>query len=352
MKDIRRFSPLPLASLVLLAACQDPNPPPTQETSYRPFNETNYASQKARVGLYQSMATLVDSSTLSASQFGAFDVNLTAIPTTARCVPTTSPTSGSIAHLFLQESLCTEVIGSVQRHSYATGVGTDQLGQDMHFAITTGIQAGATAQTQVELKAAGERVLKTFERFFYEAIYDAMIERTPRGWDQAFGYFGASNDGTTAAGLAAQIRSGDARVRTSLERELFVQFIQGRQELESALQRAGKSPTDPNASIAPGESQTLDRLITQIDEKMLLSLAYATAGEWDEWINDTAERPVEYAEGVAFTAAIQDYIRSRDQTSYNQLRAILDKPEAEFTQTDAQQLVTLIETTFGIDATP
>lgn len=351
MQKTWRFTPLFLASLLPLTACQDPTPP-NQATSYRPFSESNYASQKARVGLYQNMETILTSATLSAAQFGTFDVNLDATPTTDRCVPATTPASGTIAGLFLQENLCAQVVGRVQQHSYATGVGTDQLGQDLHRAIATGIQAGAAAQTTAELEVAGQRVLKNFVRFFYEAIYDDLLRRTPRGWDEAFGYFGDSNSGTTAAGLAAQIRANDAKFRTSLERELFVQFIQGRQELDSALQRAGKSPTDPNASVAPGESQTLDRLIGQIDEKMLLSLAYAAAHEWDEWIDDPAARPAEYAEGVAFTAAIEDYIRSRNQTTYNQLRAALDKPEAEFTQSDAQQLVTLIETTFGIDATP
>ncbi len=320
-------------------------------TTYTPFSEANLEAQRARVALFEVITTMTDADTFGAASFGAFQVDLTAADGAARCQPRTAPASGTIADAFLQNELCLKVVTRKQDHGYAAGTGTDAVGKAMHALISQNLQAGAAAADKETAEAAGEVVKKTLLRFFYESVYHEMVARSPKGWDEAFAYFGRSADGTQEKGFAATAKKRDTNFGTSFSDDIFGLLIAGRAELQRAVNAKGLALDDATATLAVGESPELERVIEQIDKKMLLVLAYSSAREF---ATIATEPTIAFAEAAAFYRAIQDYLASKDMVRTAEVTALVDQGLVAFKDKpeSAQKAIALIESIFGIDATP
>jgi hypothetical protein len=340
------------ASALAPVGCGDgktTTPPPTMETTYRTFKDANYATQRAHVALYERLDALGDDPAFAAASFGAYDPDLTAATAAGRCAPRgAAPAVGTVADLYLSSSFCEKVAGASEAHTYGEGFGVDgALGARLHATIVGAIKAGGAAADADGRKVALETIAKTLLRYFYEGVAVEMFERYAKGWDEAFGFWGASNDLAMVQGVASVARKRDTNYMTSFERTIGQQFIKGRAEVASAYMKAGKSVDDTSASLKAGESPALDGIIADIDQKILLVFAYSAAREWDEWIDEPGERAKEYAEGVAFTGAIIDYVGSKDAAGATAMKAAL-KTADTFTQADAMTMITTIQRVFGI----
>ena len=322
---------------ITVAACGSP-PPVT--TTYEPFEPASYQSARAPLEFYSKVRSLGSASGFGRSSFGTFDVDFAGAPDT-RCTPRATPAAETIASAFLIGDACKQVLKLVERHPYGTGSGTTFLGEAIHKEVVTGIQAGAIADDDVALDVASERVKKSMLRYFYESVVDGTLRRSPRGWDQAFASWGNAMDGQGAFGLSLLAQGRDKSLKTTFEKDIFAMLLNGRRIL-------GQRGLTGDDSLKAGGSTELDKLVDDIDATLQLLFAHYGGGEFVAWQTEVSDRPAKYVEGSLIVRAIADAVKAKNPTQHAALMAALDKQTGAFSEADAQTIVRVLETTYGI----
>ena len=281
-------SVFPLFTLVFVVACNGGETDETDTSAtcgapYEPFLAANYEAQLQRVAAYEQIVATADASDFSASSFSA------------------------MATLYTTAELNAKVAGRTDDHAYAS---TPAIGASLDADIQEALTAGA-AGTDIDVQA--QIIEKTLQRFFALSVYhegrkaaDAALTaaEVAEGWDEGFGYFGVSNDGAIATGVARTLENRDLEFGLSLVDTAFNGLIDGRCALD----------TDDRAAALTA-LETVDRAI-------LTGLAASVVHEMDEYAVEADV--VKFREAELYWAAVKDATNEADAAAATTIQAELD----------------------------
>lgn len=270
-------------SLMLLAACGGDAPANDSGSSdalpcgapYAPFDAANYENQFLRVGAYEQIVALRKGDSFSAADFDAIEALYT----------DTAELQGKVQ-------------GRTDDHSYTTD---PAVGATLDGLITAAIAAGKADES---IAVQGQIIDKTLQRFFYLSVFhegmkaadDAnALEDMQIGWDEGFGYFGISNDGTTTEGIAATLQKRDDEFGLSLVDTAYNGLLDG---------RCGLAGDDTAAA--------LDALAS-VDLAIVQGFALSVVHEMDEYADDPL---IKGWEGKLYWDAVADYALSADAANH------------------------------------
>jgi hypothetical protein len=303
--------------------------PDAKPTTYTPFSASNMEAQQARVGLYQEIAAIRKDKAFDKTKCGDL---------------AGTPAAGTLAEVYTRADATAGVLrdkvkGRKDDHSYNAGA---TLGVTMDEVISKAL-ADCHAGT-LEAKLAGQLVDKTLQWFFYASVYHELVETLKAAepgekWDEAFGYYGRSPDGTASNGIAGTAAKRDTDYGLTLNNTIYDLFISGRDKVASK---------DTTGMTTSGED---------IDKNLLLIFAYSTAREFVELPGAATDldKAVKLAEGKAFFQIIEPYLEHSAKADADAIRAEIDKFDLAKPETvkdiNASDIVKKIETAFGIDVT-
>ena len=243
---------------------------------YEPFAATNYENQLLRVDAYEQIGAICDLDEISESDFAAIE---------ALYVDTAS----------LQE----KVQGRTDDHDYASVV---EVGASLDARIVHAIESGKSGSSPA---VQCQIVDKTLQRFFALSVFhegmksadpDRTLEEMQVGWDEAFGYLGLSNDGTTTKGVAHTLEKRDDEFGFSTTDLAFNGLLDGRCALESG---------DPSGA--------LDAL-ADMDHALLTGLALSIVHEMQVYGDDPL---VKGWEGALYWEAVSDWVQQLDADAHH-----------------------------------
>lgn len=313
--------PVCVAALAL-GACGDDGGTPqaadagAQSTEYEPFSADNFASQLARVAIYEEI--------VAARKAVGFDA--------AACGDLSSPAVGTLAEIYTRDDagggvLQAKVQGRKDDHQYNLDA---TIGADMDAVITTAISdcfTGALAP-----KLAGQLVDKTLQWFFYASVYHELvlgIAGAEDKWDEAYGYYGLGTDGDPR-GISVTLIKRDDNFGTTLSGTVLGLFIDGHDQ------------------IASGVLDTMGQTVDTMDKNLLVAFAYSAAREFVELPTDS-DPDVKLAEGIAFFNIIEAQMVDQAPADATYIRTQLDAASyATPTDIDAAGIASRIESAFGI----
>lgn len=260
---------------VVLAACDggetdDTDTSATCGAPYEPFSAANYENQLLRVAAFEQIVAIRKSEDFSSDSFAA------------------------IGTLYTTAELNAKVAGRTDDHAYAE---TAAIGAALDADITAAISAGAAG---TDIGVQGQIVDKTLQRFFALSIYhegrkaaDTALpaEEVAKGWDEGFGYFGVSNDGVTATGIAGTLAKRDEEFGLSLVDTAFNSLVDGRCALET---------DDRTAALAA---------LDAVDRSVLAGFAASVVHEMDEFAD---EPEIKFWEGELYWNAVRDATKDVD----------------------------------------
>ena len=287
-----------------------------QSTEYVPFSADNFASQQARVALYEEI--------VAARKADGFDA--------AACGDMSSPAPGTLAEIYTRDDegggvLQAKVSGRKDDHGYNSGA---PIGVEMDTIITSAITdcfAGTLAP-----KLAGQLVDKTLQWFFYASVYHELflgMAGAEDKWDEAYGYYGLGTSGDPR-GIAVTAIKRDDNFGTTLSDTLLGLFIDGRD------------------LIASNELDAMAQVVDSMDQNLLVVFAYSAAREFAELPTDGSP-DVKLAEGVAFFNIIEAHMATVSAADATFVREQLDAASFDNpTEIDAAGITSRIESAFGI----
>jgi hypothetical protein len=260
-----------LTIIAFLAACSDPvadtgQTAPDCGAPYSPFDAANYENQLTRVAAYEQIVALRKHDDFAPESFDTIEA------------------------LYVDSAeLSVKVSGRTDPHSYA--LDTD-IGVALDADITAAIAAGKAGD---DIDVQGQIVDKTLQRFFGLSVFYEMTKaddealdaaEVAKGWDEAFGYFGVSNDGTQTQGIATTLAKRDAEFSTSLLDETFNALLDGRCALEDDDRAAASSARDDaDTAITRGFALSIVHEMDEYDENPLIKgweavLYYNAVRDW------------------------------------------------------------------------
>lgn len=334
-----------------LAACgadstaeADAAQPPAATDGYEAFKESNYENQLVRVGAYDQIHALRKSDELSPESFGGTCDAWSADVKT----PTDSSRLGS---LYIETaSLAAKVEGRKDDHDYNAGA---ELGADIHAGICAAIEAGGKLDTGTDANASqglgwqAQIVDKSLLHFFYLSVYHEMVVGSRAHWDEAFGYFGMSADGSEAGGFAATAASRDKNCKTSYATEIFDALIAGQNKLDEQLNAEGLSGNDDELSeIGPDLAAIIQEVDTLMLEVVALSFGRELFG-----LPEGSKPHIKLIEARMFfrilKPALADYDSQSSTTYATDLGAVFEQDDPSLVDPDAG--FAAIEAVFGLD---
>lgn len=238
---------------------------------YEPFNAANYENQLLRVAAYDQIVAIRKSEGFSAEDFAEIE---------ALYVDTAE--------------LSAKVAGRTDDHADAAVV---DIGAVLHADITAAIAAGKAGDN---IAVQGQIIDKTLQRFFALSVYHegrkaADTAETPEGiqegWDEGFGYFGVSNDGTATTGVASTLAKRDAEFGLSLVDTAFNGLVAGR------------------CAVADDDREQALAALEDVDRALLTGFAASVVHEMDEYAD---ESEIKFHEGLLFWNAARDATNTRD----------------------------------------
>lgn len=251
---------------------------------YEPFLASNYEAQLQRVDAFEQIVALSDATDFSASSFAAMET------------------------LYGTADLSAKVVGRTDDHA---GASTVAIGAVLDADIRAALAAGAAGD---DIHVQAQIIDKSLQRFFALSVYHEgqgaadpeMAAADVAGqWDEGFGYFGLSNDGQTAKGIAATLAKRDTEFGLSLVDTAFNGLIDGRCALV----------TDDRAAALTA--------LEVIDGAVLTGFAASVVHEMDEY--EESSDPVVYAEAELYWKAVKDATTARDATSAAAIQAEFDE---------------------------
>ena len=255
---------------------------------YEPFAATNYQNQLLRVDAYEQIGAICDQAVISESDFAAIET------------------------LYVETaSLQEKVQGRTDDHAYASVV---EVGASLDAQIIDAIEAGRTgANSDVQCQI----IDKTLQRFFALSVFhegwksadpDRTLEEMQVGWDEAFGYLGLSNDGTTTRGVAQTLEKRDAEFGFSTTDLAFNGLLDGRCALEAG---------DPAGALAALEG---------VDHALLTGLALSVVHEMEVYGDDPL---VKGWEGALYWNAVSDWVQQLDPDAHSEISTEFTKAPDE-----------------------
>ncbi len=303
----------PCLSMLLLVACTSD----TEDTAdsgdtladctapYAPFDAANYDNQVLRVGAYEQIVAIRKSDDFAAADFD------------------------EIESLYVDTaSLSQKVEGRTDDHDWAS---VEAIGPVLHGAITDAIAAG---KADTEIKVQGQIIDKTLQNFFALSIFhegtksddDAKtLEEAQAGWDEAFGYFGISNDGQDTTGISNTLSKRDVEFGTSLTDGVFNALVDGRCALEGG-DREGALEARDEADLA-----------------ILQGFALSVVHEMDAYDEDPL---IKGWEGYLYWLAVADHVAHLDPTAHDTIAA---EWEAGVDGIDASAVRAAVVDAYGFD---
>jgi hypothetical protein len=258
--------------------------PLTCEAPYQPFDAANYQSQIERVAAYEQIVAIRKSDDFAAEDFT------------------------SIANLYeTTAGLRDKVSSRIDEHQSAS---ITEVGADLDAAIMDAISKGTAGE---EIPIQGQVVDKTLQRFFFLSVFHEMMasqepgatqEDIEAGWDEAFGYFGLSNDGQTASGIAKTMHSRDEEFGLSLTSQIYNGLIEGR------------------CAVADGDAEGAREVLEGVDTALLRGFAASVVHEMDEFSEDPLEKGWE---GFLYWNIVADHVRMVDADGHATVVAEFDK---------------------------
>jgi hypothetical protein len=251
-----------LALIVAAVGCAPPDggegegegegPPQCGSVRYVAFDEANYENQQLRVGAHTQMVALMDAAKEDASKAAANFADAEELYTDTA-------------------SLADKVAGRNDHHLSDT----PNVGADMDADIRAALAAGAAATTELEANLAKQVVDKSLTEFFFLSVHYEMVLGARDKWDEAFGYFGATDDNAEgdAQGFAAVAKKRDAGNGTTLREEIFNGLVDGSCELAKILEAEGTE------SIDVTQHESLWSIVEETDLAMQKVLAYSAGHE-------------------------------------------------------------------------
>lgn len=251
---------------------------------YEPFLASNYEAQLQRVDAFEQIVALSDATDFSASSFAAMET------------------------LYGTADLSAKVAGRTDDH---VGASTVAVGAVLDGDIRAALAAGAAGD---DIHVQAQIIDKTLQRFFALSVYhegqgaaDASMaaEDVAGQWDEGFGYFGVSNDGQTAKGIAATLAKRDSEFGLSLVDTAFNGLLDGRCALVT---------DDRAAALAALEG---------VDGAIATGFAASVIHEMDEY-EETSD-PVVYAEAELYWKAVKDATIARDAAAAAAIQGEFDE---------------------------
>lgn len=313
-----------------------------QATTYEPFSQAHLQNQLLRVGAYEEIQKIRKGESFSAADFGTGCASWSGDVTTP-----SDPTK--IGSLYIETAeLAAKVEGRKDDHAYNAGAA---IGADIHGRICDAISTGSAVPDSVGKDDVagigwyGQIVDKSIQHFLYLSVYHEMALGARAKWDEGFGYSGLPMDGdaTKAQGIAKTAASRDGNCGTTYVRDLHAAFITGRDQLEAALEAAGKTGAEDALDALPAD---LQETVDEIDRMFLEVFAISFAREYIELA--AGENPaIKQIEGRIFFYILEPYIRSVDATLADEMKAEAEKDDPSAVDTDL--MIGAVKTVFGLD---
>ncbi|MGM0576066.1 MAG: hypothetical protein ACQEXJ_10095 [Myxococcota bacterium] len=318
-------------------------PTPTTD-EYEPFDQSNLQSQLLRVGAYETIQSIRKSDDFAAEDFGgscdAWNPEAGS-PSDATKIASNYVETASLAH---------KVETRADDHAYNEGA---PIGEEIHASICEAIEAGSAVDPSTGTDAAhgigwyGQVVDKALLHFSYLYVHHELVIGARKNWDEGFGQFGTSFDGTEAEGLAATTAARDDNCGTTYTQDIYDKLIEGRNLLDAALTDAGK---DGNADALEEWPAELEALVEDVDRMMLEVFAISFAREFVGLLAGDAPA-IKLIEGRMFFRILRPYLEKYDADHGTSFVADLE-PQLEQddpSQVDAQSMIDMVDTVFGID---
>ncbi len=319
------------------------NPTP-EEGVYEPFKASNFESQQVRVGAYDAIYAIRKGDTFTADSFGG------SCDTFSPDVKAPSDPSVIASNYVESAGLSGKVEGRKDDHAYNDGA---EVGKDLHAWICGAIEAGSQVDAATEKNAVegigwqAQVVDKTLQHFFYLSVYHEMVRYGPKYWDEAFGYYGMTTDGSDAGGIAATAKSRDGNCGTTYSTDIFNKFAEGKVLLAAALDAEGKTGNEDAPDNVP---QELKDVVADIDSQLLEVFALSFGRELMGI--DAGDKPViKLIEARSFFRILKPAIADHDAKNSTTFVADLE-PTYEGTDPDAVDTAAgyaMLDAVWGLD---
>lgn len=270
---------------------------------YEPFNADNYANQFVRVDAFGEIEAIRRAEDFSAASFD------------------------EIEDLYLNSAdLAAKVASRQDDHPYAQVV---EIGAVLDQRIRDAIAAG---QADEDIDVQAQVVSKTLQRFFFLSVYHYVAQTqeagigsadAQKGWDEAFGYYGASNDGASAEGIAGTMTARDDEFGLDLFQPVYDGLVQGK------------------CLIAAGDLAGIGPIVETIDISLLRGFAASVVHEMDEYAEDPL---VKGAEGWLYWDMVADFVKATDAAAW---QVVEDEFALGFDAIDPQAVREAVTGAFG-----
>lgn len=289
-------------------------------TTYMPFASANYASQRARVSLFEEQKALRAKADFDKSKCGN---------------PDAQPAAGTLAEIYLRNDSSAGVFRDkiktlTGEHSYDKGA---PIGTQMDAIITAALKGCDDGSLPPAI--AGQLFDKSLQWFFYGETFEEANDAAEgtemeEKWDEAFGYYGRSTDGSKSQGIAGTMEEVDEQFQLSLDDAIWKALIAGR------------------AQVAQKDMAGLKTTVSGLDRNLLTGFAYITGHEFAEFATE-ADPAVELAEGKGYFNIIESYMKTVAPTDAAYIREQLDKtPYTMAKSIDAKGIIDRLQKAFGI----